>query len=213
MRDFPRLQAFSLFPLPHHCGPLESGGGINGDPGGTSRVTLLAQAASRAAAAGGGTLVPGALPELPYARTRRIVSWLALGLAGAEVIVGVIAVLTSSPEAPAGWGGDVTEMFLTVVPLLAVGFALRSSRLGVARTTAVMALVFATLASLTLLGYLFWGVTGAGSRLARRSSMHLSWVLRSPSILLPSLLPSSSNCRPSQDDGNPFPRNGDGRPP
>ena len=100
---------------------------------------------------------PGTLPLLPYARTRRIISWLALGLAGAEVIVGVIATITSPPSAPAGWGGDLTEMFITVVPLLAVGFALRSSRLAVARTTAVMALVFAAAVSATLLGYLFWG--------------------------------------------------------
>jgi hypothetical protein len=101
--------------------------------------------------------LPGTLPLPPYARTRRVVSWLALGLAGAEVIVGVVATVTSPPGAPAGWGGDVTEMLITVVPLLAVGFALRSSRRGVARTTAVMALIFAALVSVTLLGYLFWG--------------------------------------------------------
>ena len=99
----------------------------------------------------------------PWARTRRVVSWLALGLAGAEVIVGVVAAV--APEPPGsytGWGEDLTEMFITVVPLVAVGLALRSSRRGVAKTTAVMALIFAALVSVTLLGYLFWGHDWSG---------------------------------------------------
>ncbi len=96
-------------------------------------------------------------PLPPCPRSRRVVSWLALGLAGAEVIVGVVAAVTSPPGAPTGWGEDLTEMFITVVPLVAVGLALRSRRRGVAKTTAVMALIFAALASVTLLGYLFWG--------------------------------------------------------
>ncbi len=99
----------------------------------------------------------GTSPLPPYARTRRVVSWLALGLAGAEVIVGMVAVVTSPPGASTGWGEDLTEMFITVVPLVAVGLALRSSRQGIAKTTAVMALIFAALVSVTLLGYLFWG--------------------------------------------------------
>lgn len=93
----------------------------------------------------------------PWARTRRVVSWLALGLAGAEVIVGVVAVVTEPPGSYTGWGEDLGMTFITVVPLVAVGLALRSSRRGVARTTAVMALIVAALISLTLLGYLFWG--------------------------------------------------------
>ena len=93
----------------------------------------------------------------PWARTRRVVSWLALGLAGAEVIVGVVAVATEPPGSSTGWGEDLTMTFITVVPLVAAGLALRSSRRGVARTTAVMALIVAALISLTLLGYLFWG--------------------------------------------------------
>ena len=100
--------------------------------------------------------------QLPYARTRRVVSWLALGLAGAELIVGVVAIITSPPAAPAGWGGDATEMIVTVVPLVAVGLALRSSRRGVAKTTAVVALIFAALVAVTLLGYLFWGHDWSG---------------------------------------------------
>ncbi len=47
--------------------------------------------------------------------------------------------------------------FITVVPLVAVGLALRSSRRGVAKATAVLALIVAALISVTLLGYLFWG--------------------------------------------------------
>lgn len=92
-----------------------------------------------------------------WARTRRVVSWLALGLAGAEAIVGVVAVATEPPGSSTGWGEDLTTTFITVVPLVAVGLALRSSRRGVARTTAVMALIVAALISLTLFGYLFWG--------------------------------------------------------
>jgi hypothetical protein len=104
----------------------------------------------------------------PCARTRRIVSWLALGLAGAEVIVGVVAVVTSPPGSSTGWGEDLTETFITVVPLVAVGLALRSSRRGVARTTAVMALIFAALVSVTLLGYLFWGHDWSGFTLRQK---------------------------------------------
>ena len=96
-------------------------------------------------------------PLPPHARTRRVVSWLALGLAGAEVIVGAVAVVTEPPGSSTGWGEDLTLTFITVVPLVAVGLALRSSRRGVARTTAVMALIVAALVSVTLLGYLFWG--------------------------------------------------------
>ena len=68
----------------------------------------------------------------PWARTRRVVSWLALGRAGAEVIVGVGAVATEPPGSPTGWGEDLTMTFITVVPLVAAGLALRSSRRGVA---------------------------------------------------------------------------------
>jgi hypothetical protein len=100
--------------------------------------------------------LPAASPP-PWARTRRVVSWLALGLAGAEVILGVVAVVTEPPGSYTGWGEDLTETLITVVPLVAVGLALRSPRRGVARTTAVMALIFAALVSVTLLGYLFWG--------------------------------------------------------
>ncbi len=113
--------------------------------------------------------LPATSPLPPYARTRRVVSWLALGLAGAEVIVGVVAVATEPPGSYTGWGENLTWTFITVVPLVAVGLALRSSRRGVARTTAVMALIFAALVSVTLLGYLFWGHDWSGFTLRQKT--------------------------------------------
>ena len=101
--------------------------------------------------------LPVTSPLPPRARTRRVVSWLALGLAGAEVILGAVAAATEPPGSYRGWGEDLTGTFITVVPLVAVGLALRSSRRGVARTTAVMALILAALVSVMMLGYLFWG--------------------------------------------------------
>jgi hypothetical protein len=112
----------------------------------------------------------------PGARTRRVVSWLALGLAGAEVIVGVVAVATEPPGSYTGWGEDLTEMLITVVPLAAIGLALRSPRRGVARTTAVMALIFAALVSVTLLGYLFWGHDWSGFTLRQKSIYSLEMI-------------------------------------
>jgi hypothetical protein len=73
------------------------------------------------------------------------------------VILGAVAVATEPPGSYTGWGEDLTGTFITVVSLVAVGLALRSSRRGVARTTAVMALIFAALVSVMMLGYLFWG--------------------------------------------------------
>ena len=117
-----------------------------------------------------------ATSPLPCARTRRVVSWLALGLAGAEVIVGVVAVATEPPGSYTGWGEDLTEMFITVVPLVAVGLALRSSRQGVAKTTAVMALIFAAGVSVTLLGYLFWGHDWSGFTLRQKTIYSLEMI-------------------------------------
>ena len=115
-------------------------------------------------------------PLPPYTRTRHVASWLALGLAGAEVIVGVVAVVTSPPGASAGWGEDLTETFITVVPLVAVGLALRSWRRGVAKTTAVMALVFGALVGATLLGYLFWGHDWSGFTLRQKTVYSLEMI-------------------------------------
>ena len=120
--------------------------------------------------------LPGTVPLPPYARTRRVVSWLALGLAAAEVIVGVVATVTSPPGSPAGWGGDVTEMIITVVPLAAVGLALRSSRRGMAITTAVIALILAAAVSVTLLGYLLWGHDWSGFTLRQKTIYSLETI-------------------------------------
>jgi hypothetical protein len=91
-------------------------------------------------------------------RTRRCVSWLALGVAGAEVVVAAIstAVHVSEPYSP-GWLGFAFEMPVLVVPLVVVGLALRSSRRGVAMTTAVFALLLALYPAGVLLGHAFWG--------------------------------------------------------
>ena len=120
--------------------------------------------------------VPGTVPLPPYARTRRVVSWLALGLAAAEVISGVVASVTSPPVSPAGWGGDVTEMIITVVPLAAVGLALRSWRRGVAITTAVIALILAAAVIVTLLGYLIWGGDWSGFTLRQKTIYSLEMI-------------------------------------
>jgi hypothetical protein len=96
------------------------------------------------------------------------------------VIVGVVAALaTEPPGSYTGWGEDLTGTFITVVPLVAVGLALRSSRRGVARTTAVMALIFAALVSVTLLGYLFWGHDWSGFTLTQKTIASLGMI---PSI-------------------------------
>jgi len=91
-------------------------------------------------------------------RTRRCVSWLALGVAGAEVIVAAVsaAVHLSEPYSP-GWLGFAFEMPVLVVPLVVVGLALRSSRRGIAMTTAVIALLLALYPAGVLLGHAFWG--------------------------------------------------------
>jgi len=91
-------------------------------------------------------------------RTRRFVSWLALGVAGAEVIVAAVstAVRMSEPYSP-GWLGFAFEMPVLVLPLVVVGLALRSSRRGIVMTTAVLALLFALYPAGVLLGHAFWG--------------------------------------------------------
>ena len=131
-------------------------------------------ARSRRQAAGASLSATSPLP--PRARTRRVVSWLALGLAVAEVIVGVAAVATEPPGSSTGWGEDLTETLITVVPLVAVGLALRSSRRGVAKTTTVMALIFAALVSVTLLGYLFWGHDWSGFTLRQKTIYSLEMI-------------------------------------
>lgn len=91
-------------------------------------------------------------------RTRRFVSWLALGVASAEVIVAAVSTAVHLPEPYSpGWLGFAFEMPFLVVPLVVVGLALRSSRRGIAMTTAVIALVLALYPGGVLLGHAFWG--------------------------------------------------------
>ncbi len=70
-----------------------------------------------------------------------------------------------SAEAAAGqydWVTLISMVLLFAGPLLVVGFALRSSRRGVARTAAVLALLLAVLSAAILLGHAFWGNDWAG---------------------------------------------------
>jgi len=61
-------------------------------------------------------------------RARRFVSWLAFGVAGAEVVVAVASTVVHLPEPYSpGWLGFAFEMPFLVVPLVVVGVALRSS--------------------------------------------------------------------------------------
>ena len=98
------------------------------------------------------------MPLLQDPRARLLVSWLAFGVAGTEVIVAAAstAVHLSEPYSP-GWLGFAFEMPFLVVPLAAVGLALRSPRRGVAMTTAVIALLLALYPAGVLLGHAFWG--------------------------------------------------------
>jgi hypothetical protein len=91
-------------------------------------------------------------------RTRRCISWLALSVAGAEVIVAAASTAAHLPEPYSpGWLGFAFEMPVLVVPLIVVGVALRSCRRGIAMTTAVIALLLALYSAAVLLGHAFWG--------------------------------------------------------
>jgi hypothetical protein len=69
----------------------------------------------------------------------------------------VFTVIRSSEPYSPGWLGFAVDMPFLVVPLAAVGLALRSSRRAVAMTTAVIALLFALFPAGVLLGHAFWG--------------------------------------------------------
>lgn len=81
---------------------------------------------------------------------RRIASWV-LVLAGVVLAVAsLVAGLTEDPGQGEGWGGGVAEAVFLGVPLIGVGWALRSDGVGVRRRTAVAALGFAVLAAFVL---------------------------------------------------------------
>jgi len=99
-----------------------------------------------------------AMSPLQGPRARRFVSWLAFGVAGTEVIVAAASTAVHLPEPYSpGWLGFAFEMPFLVVPLVVVGVALRSSRRGIAMTTAVIALLLALYPAGVLLGHAFWG--------------------------------------------------------
>lgn len=101
-----------------------------------------------------------------HLKARRLISWLVIAVACVVVIsVAVGAGAYPSAEAAPGqydWVTLISMVILFVVPLLVVGFALRSSRRGVARTAAVLALLLAVFSAATLLGHAFWGHDWAG---------------------------------------------------
>ncbi len=81
------------------------------------------------------------------------------------VLTAVGAAAYPSAEAAPGQFDWVTFIFTVILlggSLLVVGFALRSSRRGVARTAAVLALIVAAFSLATLLGHAFWGNDWAG---------------------------------------------------
>lgn len=101
-----------------------------------------------------------------HLKARSLTSWLVIGVAGAVVILTAVgaAVYPSAEAAPGGFDW-VTFVFTAIVlaaPLVLVGLGLRSSRRGVARATAVLALVLAVILAATLLGHAFWGNDWAG---------------------------------------------------
>ncbi len=101
-----------------------------------------------------------------HLKARRRISWLVIAVACVVVIsVAVGAGAYPSAEAAAGqydWVTLVSMVVLFAVPLLVVGFALRSSRRGVGRAAAVLALLLAVLSAAILLGHAFWGNDWAG---------------------------------------------------
>lgn len=92
---------------------------------------------------------------------RNLISWLAIGMAGLVVITTAIssAAYPTAEAAPGqfDWVNFVANVIFLAVPLVLVGLGLRSPRRGVARATALLALVLAALLTVTLLGHAFWG--------------------------------------------------------
>lgn len=74
------------------------------------------------------------------------------------------AVYPTAEAAPGGydWVNFVATVIFLAVPLLLVGLGLRSTRRGVARATAVLALVLVVFPAATLLGHAYWGNDWAG---------------------------------------------------
>jgi cbb3-type cytochrome oxidase subunit 3 len=96
-----------------------------------------------------------------HPKARSLISWLVIGVAGAVVVLTAVgaAAYPSAEAAPGGydWVTFVFTVIFLAGPLLVIGFALRSSRRGVARTAAVLALIVAAFSAATLLGHAIWG--------------------------------------------------------
>ncbi len=96
-----------------------------------------------------------------HLKAQRLISWLVIGVACVVVITtAVTAGLYPTAEAAPGgydWGLFIVTAILFAGPLLVVGFALRSSRRGFARTAAILALLLVAFSASTLLGHAFWG--------------------------------------------------------
>jgi hypothetical protein len=83
-------------------------------------------------------------------RARRIASWVLVVAGVVLATASLIAGFAEDPSQGEGWGGGVAEAVFLGVPLVGVGWALRSDRVPVRRRTAIVALVLALLAAFVL---------------------------------------------------------------
>ena len=83
-------------------------------------------------------------------RARRIASWVLVVAGVVLAATSLVAGFTEDPSQGEGWGGGVAEAVFLGVPLVAVGWALRSHRVAIRRRTAIAALGFAVLAAFVL---------------------------------------------------------------
>ena len=77
----------------------------------------------------------------PYSSARRVVSWVVLVAGGVVVIASMIDAFTADPQQGEGWIGGPIQAVFAGGPLIAIGFALRSSRRTIARRTGVASLL------------------------------------------------------------------------
>ena len=77
----------------------------------------------------------------PYSSARRVVSWVVLVAGGVVVIASLIEAFTADPQQGEGWIGGPIQAVFAGGPLIAIGFALRSSRRSIARRTGVASLL------------------------------------------------------------------------
>jgi hypothetical protein len=86
----------------------------------------------------------------PYSLARRVVSWVVIGAGGTAVVASMIEAFTADPQQGEGWiGGPIQAVFMGG-PLIAIGFALRSSHRSVARRTAIASLLLALVVGFVL---------------------------------------------------------------